>query len=80
VAFRIWYGIVRRYKVTSVAVYWFLIGIWGAGLSVIILGEPLTLNHGVGFSLVVAALVLMYRGKENASRVTATIPQQPVIS
>ena len=80
VAFRIWYGIVRRYKVTSVAVYWFLIGIWGAGLSVIILGEPLTINHAVGFALVVGALLLMYRGNEDASRVVATVPQQPVIS
>ena len=80
VAFRIWYGIVRRYKITSVAVYWFLIGIWGAGLSVIILGEPLTINHGVGFALVVGALVLMYRGNEDASRVALTTPQQPVIS
>ena len=73
VAFRLWYGVVRRYKVTSVAVYTFLVSVWGAGLSITVLGEPFTLNHLIGGALVVSALLVMYRSGGEALR-----PAQPL--
>lgn len=73
VAFRLWYGVVRRYKVTSVAVYTFLVSVWGAGLSITVLAEPFTLNHMIGGALVVSALLVMFRGGGEALR-----PVQPL--
>jgi drug/metabolite transporter (DMT)-like permease len=67
-AFRIWYGLVRRYKVTSISVYWFLTGLWGASLSVAFLGEPVRLHLVAGFALVVAGLLLMFGQKTDHER------------
>ncbi|MCX7717071.1 MAG: DMT family transporter [Candidatus Sumerlaeaceae bacterium] len=67
-AFRIWYGLVRHYKVTSISVYWFLTGLWGAFLSVAFLGEPVRLHLAAGFVLVVAGLLLMFGHRSGHER------------
>lgn len=67
-AFRIWYGLVRHYKVTSISVYWFLTGLWGASLSVVFLNEPMRFHLLAGFALVVAGLLLMFGQKSGHER------------
>jgi drug/metabolite transporter (DMT)-like permease len=65
VAFRIWYGVVREYKVTSVAVFSFLTVIWGVGLSVTMLGERLTVPLVAGLALVVGAVWVLHGWRQS---------------
>ncbi len=74
-AFRIWYGLVRRYKVTTISVYWFITGLWGASLSVIFLNEPVRVHLMVGFGLVVAGLMLMFTQRTGHEREMPTAEQ-----
>ncbi|MCX7020015.1 MAG: EamA family transporter, partial [Candidatus Sumerlaeota bacterium] len=59
IAFRIWYALVRTYKMTSVAVYSFLISVWGTMLSVVFLGERFIWPLAAGLVLVVCGIILM---------------------
>jgi drug/metabolite transporter (DMT)-like permease len=59
VAFRLWYGLIRKYKVTSLAVFSFLTGLWGVLLSVIFLHDPLTPQFLAGLVAVIGGVVLM---------------------
>lgn len=59
VAFRLWYGLVRRYKLTALSVFSFLTSVWGAVLSVIFAGNQLTLQLVIGMALVISGVVIM---------------------
>lgn len=59
VAFRIWYGLVRRYKVSSISVFLFLNAVWGTGLSIAFLGEPFSIQLLAGMVLVAVGLILV---------------------
>ena len=74
VAFRLWYGIVRRYKVTSVSVYAFITTIWGTAMSVVLVGESPTPAHAAGGVLVVVALLLMRGRNDDPLRSSPTPP------
>ncbi len=67
-AFRIWYGIVRRYKVTSLSVFSFLSGTWGVILSILFLGDPITWPLVLGGILVVIGVIQMHLSGEGHAR------------
>lgn len=60
IAFTIWYSLVRRYKMTSMAPLQSLIGIWGTLLSIVLVHDPVTLELFLGLGLVVAGVVLIH--------------------
>lgn len=68
VAFRLWYGLIRRYKVTSLAVFSFLTGIWGVVLSVIFLHDRLTMQFLIGLAAVIGGVLLMNSEKVSHRR------------
>jgi drug/metabolite transporter (DMT)-like permease len=68
VAFRIWYGMLRRYKVTSISVYSFLVAVWGALLSIIVLREQVSRGLAVGAAFVAAGVYLMNRDRTSQER------------
>lgn len=68
VAFRIWYGLVRRYKITALSVFSFMTAVWGAILSIVFLGNPVTWQLGVGMTLVVAGVLLMNTDRSGRRR------------
>lgn len=76
-AFRIWYNLVRRYKVTSLSVFSFFTCIWGTGLSVLVLGERFTPQLVIGFLMVSAGVVMNNIGQDSHVR---EVPPQPVES
>lgn len=59
VAFCLWYGLVRRYKVTALSVFSFMTAVWGAVLSVIFLNDRLTPQLTIGMGLVVTGVLVM---------------------
>jgi drug/metabolite transporter (DMT)-like permease len=59
VAFRLWYGLLRRYKITSISIYIAVNAVWGTVLSVLILGERFTWQLAVGMLLIGTGVVLM---------------------
>lgn len=59
IAFRLWYGVVRRYKVSSLSIFSFLTGLWGVILSITFLNEPVTWPLFVGLGLVIFGVLLM---------------------
>lgn len=67
-AFRMWYGIIRRYKVTSLSVFSFLSGTWGVIMSIAFLGDPVTWPLVVGGSLVIAGVIQMHLSGEGHAR------------
>lgn len=83
VAFLIWYGLMRHYKVVSIAVFSFLIALWGALLSVLFMGDRVTWHLIVGLALVGTGVVLASRdpaGHERQSGdlvVAKTAPGEP---
>jgi drug/metabolite transporter (DMT)-like permease len=68
VAFRMWYGLIRKYKVTSLAVFSFLTGLWGVVLSVLFLHDRLTMQFVVGLAAVIAGVLLMNSEKTSHRR------------
>ncbi|MGI8908667.1 MAG: DMT family transporter [Candidatus Sumerlaeaceae bacterium] len=68
VAFRLWYGLIRRYKVTSLTVFSFLTGLWGVALSVVFLNDRLTPQFIVGLIAVVAGVIMMNSEKTSHRR------------
>jgi drug/metabolite transporter (DMT)-like permease len=76
-AFRLWFGVVRVYKITSVAVFSFLTSLWGTSLSVGFLGEPLTASLVLGQILVISAILMLYsRGDGDYRRFGEPKPQE----
>lgn len=67
-AFRMWYGIIRRYKVTSLSVFSFLSGTWGVVLSIFFLGDPVTWPLVLGGLLVIAGVIQMHFNGEGHAR------------
>lgn len=68
VAFRMWYGLIRRYKITSLAVYSFMTGLWGVFLSVMFLHDRVTPQFVVGLCAVIAGVILMNSEKGSHRR------------
>lgn len=68
VAFRLWYGLVRRYKVTALSVFSFMTAVWGAVLSVIFLPDRLTPQLAIGMALVVAGVLIMNTDRSERRR------------
>jgi drug/metabolite transporter (DMT)-like permease len=73
-AFRIWYNLVRKYKLTSLSVFSFFTCIWGALLSVVALGERFTPQLIVGFIMVAAGVAMNNAGRQSHVREVAPQP------
>lgn len=71
VAFRIWYGLARQYKLTSLSVFSFLIGLWGALLSICIRKDPVTPQLMIALVLVIGGVILMNTEKTSHERTFA---------
>jgi drug/metabolite transporter (DMT)-like permease len=67
-AFRIWYSLVRQYKVTSIAVFHFMNCVWGTSLSLTFLHETFTMSIAVGALLVGSGVALMNSARETHER------------
>lgn len=71
VAFRIWYGLLRRYRVNSITVYLFLTAVWGVLLSIGVLGERVSAQLLCGTALVGVGIVLNNARQQSHERTPA---------
>jgi len=62
-AFSIWYSILKYNKAGEVAVYRFLIPIWGTLLSAIFLDESIGINSGLALAMVSVGIALVNKRK-----------------
>jgi drug/metabolite transporter (DMT)-like permease len=68
VAFRIWYGLVRQYKIGSLSVFSFMTGLWGVILSAAVLKDPITPQFAMGLVAVIAGVLIMRTERSSHER------------
>lgn len=67
-AFRIWYGLLRRYKVTSLSVYFFFTNLWGTTLSIYFLHEKFPPQLLIGILFIISGALLMTTDRSRHER------------
>lgn len=72
-----WFALLRRYLATGLAVFSFMTPIFGVGLAVAVLGEPLTAPFAAGAALVLAGIAVVTAAPAWAARQVAGAGPRP---
>lgn len=76
-AFRIWFGLIRRYKITSISVYSSLTAVWGTILSILIMHDKVSPALMLGIVCVGSAVALMNTDRSGHEREVLPVEVAP---